>query len=158
MQELIHLHPVEVKVIDHEFADQFDLFFRGSDMAAGMDLRACISEDVVIEPNSCVTVEVGFAAFVNDPNMMLALYPRSGAGTRGLVLGNLTGIIDADYQDGIKVCLWNRLPDESITIERGERIAQMVLQPKLRISPVIVDTFSAKTVRGENGFGHSGKI
>jgi dUTP pyrophosphatase len=149
---------VEVKIVDKAFAEEFDLFKHGSEMAAGMDLRACITENVTIEPNQCVTVEVGFAAFVNDPNYMLSLYPRSGAGTRGLVLGNLTGIIDPDYQDGIKLCLWNRLGHESITISRGERVAQMVVQPKVRLSPVLVDEFSVATERGTNGFGHSGKI
>ena len=159
--------PVEVKIANKEFAAQHDLFKYGSDFAAGVDLRANIPEAIVLKPGEQVLVGIGYAAFVNDPNYMLALYPRSGMGVKGLVLGNLTGIIDPDYQDELKVCLWNRrseasnvfgaLTDDcSITINPGDRIAQMVLQPILHADFKIVEEFSAVTGRGTDGFGASG--
>lgn len=164
--------PVEVKIANKEFAAQHDLFKYGSDFAAGVDLRANIPEAIVLKPGEQVLVGIGYAAFVNDPNYMLALYPRSGMGVNGLVLGNLTGIIDPDYQDELKVCLWNRKPQmridnaiqavtmmtesNDIIINPGDRIAQMVLQPILHADFKIVEEFSAVTGRGTDGFGASG--
>lgn len=164
--------PVEIKIADKAFADKHDLFKRGSDFAAGIDLRANIPETIRLAPGEQVLVGVGFAAFVNNPNFMLALYPRSGIGVKGLVLGNLTGIIDPDYQDELKVCLWNRKPQiridnaiqavtmmtesNDIIINPGDRIAQMVLQPILHADFKIVDEFSEISGRGTDGFGASG--
>lgn len=168
MDHKAKLHiPVEIKIANPEFAAQHDLFKYGSDFAAGVDLRANIPEAIVLRPGEQVLIGVGFAAFVNNPNYMLALYPRSGMGVKGLVLGNLTGIIDPDYQDELKVCLWNRRPSSgnyfadvennaAITINPGDRIAQMVLQPILHAEFKIVDEFSAVSGRGTDGFGASG--
>ena len=130
-----------------------------SEMAAGIDLAACIAEPIEIPPlGAPVLIPTGIAVHVNDPRWMLALYPRSGAGhKRGLVLGNGTGIIDADYQGEIKISAWNRNRDTVVEIQPGERIAQMVLQQIAQMRLSEVPDFEA-SARGADGFGSTGTV
>lgn len=162
---------VQVKILDAEFWEQYQIGETGSPNAAAFDIRACIPEPITLYPGQQALIGTGLALYIGDPNFTLLMMPRSGAGTKGLVLGNLTGVIDADYQGELKVCAWNRITpsnadnwadrgryaeDNAITINPGDRIAQAFIVPVFRADMHIVDEFSDVTVRGVNGFGHSG--
>ena len=123
---------------------------------AGMDLRY-LGETVRLEPGATVTAGTGLAVWIRDPNYVGLCYPRSGLGSKsGIVLANLTGVIDSNYQGEIKVVLWNR-SQTSVVIEQGERVCQLVIQPIVQHKAEWVDAFDDTTDRGEQGFGHSGK-
>lgn len=125
--------------------------------AAGMDVRACISESVHLLPGQSVLIPTGFAMHIDDPSLAAVLIPRSGLGHKfGIVLGNLVGLIDSDYQGEVFVSAWNR-SDIDYTIMPGERIAQMVFVPVVQANLHIVDEFTS-TERGTGGFGHSGRL
>src|SRR6185437_16504495 len=131
-----------------------------SELAAGVDLHACIDEPMAIEPQAPARlVSSGIAVLMNDPNVAAIVLPRSGLGhKKGLVLGNSVGLIDADWTAAIGISVWNRLPpgSEAIVIAPGDRIAQLVFLPILRPRLRVVDEFSAETRRGANGFGSTG--
>ncbi len=123
--------------------------------AAGLDLRACIDEAVTLEPGNCELIPTGLALHVKDPGLAAVLLPRSGLGHKhGIVLGNLVGLIDSDYQGQVYVSCWNR-GNAPFTIEAGERIAQMVIIPVIQTEFEVVDEFE-QSHRGEGGFGHTG--
>jgi len=123
--------------------------------SAGLDVRACIDAPMNIAPGSTHLIPTGMALHLADPGSAAVLLPRSGLGHRhGIVLGNGTGLIDADYQGPLMISLWNRGPD-AFTIAPGDRIAQLVLLPVLRAEPVVVDAFE-DSARGAGGFGHTG--
>ena len=122
--------------------------------SAGVDLRACLSEAVTLSPNETLLIGTGIAIHLEDPSLCAMILPRSGLGHRGLVLGNLVGLIDSDYQGELKISVWNRAKDPQ-TIEPGERIAQMIITPVIQPNFVEVDEFDASD-RGEGGFGHTG--
>ena len=123
---------------------------------AGMDLRY-LGETVRLEPGATITAGTGLAVWIRDPNYVGLCYPRSGLGSKsGIVLANLTGVIDSNYQGEIKVVLWNR-SQTSVVIEQGERVCQLVIQPIVQHNAEWVDAFTDTTDRGEQGFGHSGK-
>jgi dUTP pyrophosphatase len=129
--------------------------------SAGIDLRACIDEKLTIKPGECVLVPSGIAIHINNPGYAAFIYPRSGLGHKhGLVLGNLTGVIDSDYQGQIMVSLWNRNQNLSdcVTINPMDRIAQLVIAPVIRPEFEIVSEFDADTARGVGGFGSTDKI
>lgn len=127
-----------------------------TDGAAGLDLRACIDSPFTLEPGACELIPTGLAVHVKDPGIAAVLLPRSGLGHKhGIVLGNLVGLIDSDYQGQVYVSCWNR-GIEAFTIEAGERIAQMVFIPVLRTEFEVVDEFE-QSQRGDGGFGHSGR-
>lgn len=124
--------------------------------SAGIDLRACINEKLTIRPGECVLIPSGIAIHINDPQYAAFIYPRSGLGHKhGLVLGNLTGVIDSDYQGQIMVSAWNRnqTMSDCITINPLDRIAQLVIAPVIRPKFEIVTEFDANTARGVGGFG-----
>lgn len=124
--------------------------------AAGLDLRANIAEPLVLNPGETQLVGTGYAVYLEDPNFAAMLLPRSGLGHKhGIVLGNLVGLIDSDYQGELKISLWNR-SDTVYTVEPGERIAQLVIVPVKQAEFVTTDDFTASE-RGEGGFGSSGK-
>lgn len=124
--------------------------------AAGLDLRANIAEQLVLQPGQTVLVGTGYAVFLEDPGFAAMLLPRSGLGHKhGIVLGNLVGLIDSDYQGQLQVSLWNR-GTEPFTVEPGDRIAQMVIVPVVQAEFVLTDDF-ASTDRGTGGFGSTGK-
>lgn len=123
--------------------------------AAGLDLRANIAEQLVLKPGQVVMVETGYAVFLEDPNYAAMLLPRSGLGHKhGIVLGNLVGLIDSDYQGELKISLWNR-GDKDFVVEPGDRIAQMVIVPVVQAEFVLTEDF-ADSGRGDKGFGSSG--
>ena len=127
-----------------------------TDGSAGMDMRACIDEEVKVTPGETVLIPTGIAIYIADNKLAAVLLPRSGLGHKhGLVLGNLTGLIDSDYQGQIFISCWNR-SSTSYSIKPGERIAQMVFVPVEQVEFDIVQEFK-QTDRGEGGFGHSGK-
>ena len=122
--------------------------------SAGCDLRASIPEPLSLEPNSCHLIPTGMAIYIKNPNYAGMILPRSGLGHRGIVLGNLIGLIDSDYQGEVMISCWNR-GDTEYTIEPGARIAQLVIVPIVRPVFEIVEEIQ-KTGRGSGGFGHTG--
>ena len=110
--------------------------------SAGVDLRACLSEAVTLAPGETLLIGTGIAIYIEDPGLCAMILPRSGLGHRGLVLGNLVGLIDSDYQGELKISMWNRAADPQI-IEPGERIAQMIITPVIQPNFVEVDDFDA---------------
>ena len=126
----------------------------GTPGSAGVDLRACLDEPVTLAPGETILIGTGIAIHLEDPGFCAMILPRSGLGHRGLVLGNLVGLIDSDYQGELKISTWNR-GQEPQTIEPGDRIAQMVITPVIQPIFIEVDDFESSS-RGEGGFGHTG--
>lgn len=150
------MRSIKLKVLDPRIGAEFPLPAYATDGAAGMDLRACIDESLVIEPGKTVLIPTGIAIHIGDPGLAAVLLPRSGLGHKhGIVLGNLTGLIDSDYQGPLMVSCWNR-GDTAFTVEPGERIAQMVFVPVVQASFEVVDSFE-QTERADGGFGSSGR-
>lgn len=147
---------IDVKILDARIGAEFPLPAYATDGSAGMDLRACIDQTMVIEPGQTVLVPTGLAIYIADPALCATILPRSGMGHKhGIVLGNLVGLIDSDYQGPLMVSVWNR-GHESFTMQPGDRIAQLVFLPVVQASFNIVSDFTA-TDRGAGGFGHSGR-
>ena len=150
------LKSVEIKILDPRIGDQFPLPHYVTDGSAGMDVRACVDKETEVPSSETVLIPTGFAVHISDNNLAAVLLPRSGLGHKhGLVLGNLTGLIDSDYQGQIFISCWNR-SKSAYVIKPGERIAQMVFIPVERVQFDVVDEFE-ETDRGEGGFGHSGR-
>ena len=149
------MQAVQLKILDSRLGDEFALPEYASESAAGMDLRACTDGDLILGPGQCELIPTGLAIHIADPALAAVLLPRSGLGHKhGIVLGNLVGLIDADYQGQVYVSCWNR-GAEGFTIRPGERIAQMVFLPVVRAHFIVVDDFE-QSVRGSGGFGHTG--
>jgi len=146
---------VEVKLLDPRFGDEWPLPAYATEASAGMDLRAALDAPLVLEPGDAALVPSGIALHLGDPALCAVVLPRSGLGHRhGIVLGNGTGLIDADYQGPLLISVWNR-GHETFTIQPGDRIAQVMVLPVVRVSLQVVDTF-ADSARGTGGFGHTG--
>jgi dUTP pyrophosphatase len=146
---------VAMRLLDPRLGREFPLPDYATAGAAGLDLRAMIEAPRVLEPGQSELVPSGLAVHIGDPRWCAVVLPRSGLGHRhGLVLGNLTGLIDADYQGPLLLSLWNR-SDRPFTISPGDRVAQLVFVPIGRARLVPVDAFDP-SVRGEGGFGHTG--
>lgn len=147
---------IRLKVLDERLGRDFPLPEYATGGSAGLDLRACLDGPLVLAPGQTELVPTGLAIHLDDPGLAAVLLPRSGLGHRnGIVLGNLVGLIDSDYQGQVFVSAWNR-SQQAFTIQPGERIAQMVILPVVRAHFEIVTSFEA-TARGEGGFGHSGR-
>ena len=147
---------IELKILDKRVGSEIELPHYATDGSAGMDIRACLDEPLEIHPGETHLIPSGIAIHIGDPGLAAVLLPRSGLGHKhGIVLGNLTGLIDSDYQGQLFVSCWNRGRD-SFTINPGERIAQMVFVPVVQASFEIVDDF-AESDRGAGGFGHTGR-
>lgn len=146
---------LQIRILDPRIGQEWPLPHYASADAAGMDLRACLDAPLQLAPGQAELVSAGFAMHIGDPQVTALLLPRSGLGHRGLVLGNLVGLIDADYQGPLKVSLWNRGTAEMV-IEPGERVAQMVLVPIIRPDITVVASFTASE-RGVAGFGSTGR-
>ncbi len=150
------MNRVEVKILDPRVGSDFALPDYATPGSAGIDLRACLDTGLVLNPGDCELVPTGLAIHMGDTNMAAVILPRSGLGHKhGIVLGNLVGLIDSDYQGQLFISVWNRGSD-TFTIEPGDRVAQLVFVPVLHPEFVVVDEFAASE-RGEGGFGHSGK-
>lgn len=148
--------PIQLKILDARIGKEFPLPRYETEAAAGLDLRACVEKSLTIEPGQTQLIPTGIAIYIADPTIAAVILPRSGLGHKhGLVLGNLVGLIDADYQGPLMVSCWNR-SQAAYTIEPGDRIAQLVFLPVVRTHFNVVDDFTA-TQRGAGGFGHSGK-
>lgn len=147
---------IDIKILDPRVGKNFPLPAYATEGSAGMDLRACLSEPVILEPGQTELIGTGIAIYIADPNLAATILPRSGLGHKhGIVLGNLVGLIDSDYQGELMVSVWNR-GNTTFSIEPGERIAQMVILPVVRVDFNIVSDFT-ESDRGEGGFGHSGR-
>ena len=150
------LRSIQLKILDSKIGSSIPLPHIATDGSAGMDMRACIDQEVKVTPGETVLIPTGIAIYIADNKLAAVLLPRSGLGHKhGLVLGNLTGLIDSDYQGQIFISCWNR-SSTSYSIKPGERIAQMVFVPVEQVEFDIVQEFK-QTDRGEGGFGHSGK-
>lgn len=150
------MQKIELKLLDERLGHEFPLPHYATDGSAGMDMRAMIDAPMVIAPGESILIPTGLAIHIADPSLASVLLPRSGLGhKKGIVLGNLVGLIDSDYQGQIFVSCWNR-GQEPFTIEVGERIAQMVFVPVVQAEFDIVSEFDTSQ-RGEGGFGHTGK-
>ncbi|RMF16217.1 MAG: dUTP diphosphatase [Gammaproteobacteria bacterium] len=145
---------LQFRILDPRLGTEFPLPHYASDGAAGMDMRACLDAPLKLEPGQAGLIPSGMAIHLADPGLAALLLPRSGLGHRGLVLGNLVGLIDSDYQGEVKISAWNR-GKEAITIQPGERIAQMVIVPVVQVALEQVDSFEASE-RAEGGFGSTG--
>ncbi|MGI2114590.1 dUTP diphosphatase [Shewanella frigidimarina] len=147
--------PIELKIIDSRIGNEFPLPAYATQGSAGMDLRAMIDSAMVIEPNQTILIPTGIAIHVADPSLAAVILPRSGMGHKhGIVLGNLVGLIDSDYQGQLMVSCWNR-SDKPFTLEIGDRLAQLMFVPVIQATFAVVDEFNSSD-RGEGGFGHSG--
>ena len=139
-----------------ELGREFPLPHYATEGSAGLDLRACIDAPLALEPGRAELIPSGLSIYVADPGLAAVILPRSGLGHKhGLVLGNLVGLIDSDYQGPLMVSCWNR-GSAAYTVQPGERIAQLVVVPVVQVELEIVDSFSA-TDRGGGGFGHTGR-
>ena len=146
---------IQIKLIDKRLGNEFPMPDYATQGSAGLDLCACIDESLIINPNDTVLISAGFAIYIADKSFAAMLLPRSGLGHKhGIVLGNLTGLIDSDYQGEIFVSCWNR-GNTPFTIQPGDRIAQMVIVPVKQPRFEFVDSFD-ETIRGVGGFGHTG--
>ncbi|MBT4837053.1 MAG: dUTP diphosphatase [Methylococcales bacterium] len=147
---------VQLKILDKRIGTTFPMPSYATSGSAGIDLRACLDKDLVIEPGMSQLIPSGIAVNMLDETMAAVLLPRSGLGHKhGIVLGNLVGLIDSDYQGQVFISCWNRSQD-AFTIAVGERIAQLVFTPVIKVQFDVVEAFE-DTERKEGGFGHSGR-
>jgi dUTP pyrophosphatase len=150
-------HFIQVKVVNPKIGDSIPFPSYASDGSAGLDLRVCIDTPIQIKPGAVELLPTGIAIYLENPSLAAMLLPRSGLGHKhGIVLGNLVGLIDSDYQGEIKVSCWNR-GQETYEIQPGERIAQMIIVPVVQAKFQFVDAFET-TERSEGGFGSSGRL
>ena len=146
---------IQLKILDDRLSKDFGLPDYATDGSAGMDLRACVEGQTVVSAGETVLLPTGMSIYVADPNLAAIILPRSGLGHKhGIVLGNLTGLIDSDYQGPLMVSMWNRSNNDFI-VEPGDRIAQLVFVPIIQAEFDIVDEFETSE-RAEGGFGHTG--
>ncbi|WP_201582534.1 dUTP diphosphatase [Psychrobacter jeotgali] len=153
------MQAVQVKVLNDKVMqdEAFTLPTRATDGSAGIDLRACIDEPLTIKAGSTHLIGTGLAVYIQDPSYAGMILPRSGLGHKhGIVLGNLVGLIDADYQGELMVSIWNR-SEEDFVLSPAERMAQYIVVPIARPEFEIVKDFSDESIRGAGGFGHSGR-
>lgn len=147
---------LQYKVLDQRLGHEFPLPAYATEGSAGLDLRAMLDDSLVIEPGETKLLPTGLAIYIEDPGYAGMILPRSGLGHKhGIVLGNLVGLIDSDYQGQLMVSCWNR-GHETFTVAPGDRIAQLVIVPVMQVALEQVEEFE-QTDRGEGGFGHSGR-
>jgi dUTP pyrophosphatase len=151
-----HRRPLKVRILDARIGKEFPLPQYATGGSAGLDLRACIDAALLLEPGKSGLLPTGLSIHVEDPGLAAVILPRSGLGHKhGIVLGNLVGLIDSDYQGPLMVSLWNR-GREPYTVQPGERVAQLVVVPVVQVELEVVEDFAASS-RGAGGFGHSGR-
>lgn len=149
------MHALQAKILDPRIGDDFPLPAYATTGSAGLDLRAMLQEETVLEPGQTLLIPTGLSIYIADPSLAALILPRSGLGHKhGIVLGNLVGLIDSDYQGELMVSCWNR-GQTAFKIAIGERIAQLVLVPVVQAHFEIVEAFD-ESQRGAGGFGHSG--
>ncbi|SMY37050.1 dUTP diphosphatase [Photobacterium andalusiense] len=151
------MNTIDLKILDPRVGTEFPLPAYATTGSAGLDLRACLDQALIVAPGETHLVPTGLAIHIGDSNLAATILPRSGLGHKhGIVLGNLVGLIDSDYQGQLMVSVWNR-GDTTFTIEPGDRIAQLVFVPVVQAQFNIVTDFDDASLRGEGGFGHSGR-
>ena len=156
MQDSPNRKNIDLKVLDKRIGDTFDMPDYQTSGSAGIDLLACLDEPLTIQPGDTELIPSGIAVYIRDSSLAAVLLPRSGLGhKKGLVLGNLVGLIDSDYQGQVFISCWNR-GQESCVIEPGMRLAQMVFLPIQQVNFNLVESFE-ESDRGEGGFGHTGE-
>ncbi len=149
------MQKLQVKILDPRFGSEWELPTYATSGSAALDLRAALDEEMTLAPGDCTLIPSGLSIHVEDPSLCALILPRSGLGHKhGLVLGNGTGLIDADYQGPLMISMVNR-SQTAYTIQPGDRIAQLVIVPIVRVEMEVVDEFVASD-RGEGGFGHTG--
>jgi dUTP pyrophosphatase len=149
------MHALQAKILDPRIGTEFQLPQYATPGSAGLDLRAMLEQDIVIKPGETVLIPTGLSVYIGDPNLAALILPRSGMGHKhGIVLGNLVGLIDSDYQGPLMVSCWNR-GQSDFTMTVGERLAQLVLVPVVQAHFEMVEEF-VETERGAGGFGHTG--
>ncbi len=147
---------IQLKILDPRLGNEFPLPAYATDGSAGVDLRACVDEPITLNPGETKLIPTGMAVHIADPSLAATLLPRSGLGHKhGVVLGNLVGLIDSDYQGQVFASMWNR-GDTPFDIAPGDRICQMVFVPVVQVDFDIVEEFD-QSQRGDGGFGHTGK-
>lgn len=147
---------IDLQVLDHRIGSEFNFPEYKTDGSAGVDLCACIDSTMTIEPGESVLINTGLAIYIKDPSICATIIPRSGMGHKyGIVLGNLIGLIDSDYQGPLMVSCWNR-GTSPFTLQPGDRIAQLVFLPVIRPTFNLVENFADTTSRAEGGFGSTG--
>ncbi len=150
------MQKIQLKLLDPRLGDTIELPNYATDGSAGLDLRACLEQDTTLQPGETLLIPTGLAIHIDDPSLAAVLLPRSGLGHKhGIVLGNLVGLIDSDYQGQVFVSCWNR-SQTAFDIKIGERIAQMVFVPVVQVAFEQVDEFTVSE-RGTGGFGHTGR-
>lgn len=153
---LDHRRTLKVRILDARLGQEFPLPAYATGGSAGLDLRACLDAPLLLAPGHAELIPTGLAIFLDDPALAAVILPRSGLGHKhGIVLGNLVGLIDSDYQGPLLVSCWNR-GGATFTIQPGERIAQLVVVPVVQVELEVVTEFTV-THRGAGGFGHSGR-
>ncbi|VAW44113.1 Deoxyuridine 5'-triphosphate nucleotidohydrolase [hydrothermal vent metagenome] len=152
---MVLMQSVDLKIMAPEFIEEFNLPQYSTEGSAGLDLRACVDSALTIEAGQTELIPTGIAIHIKDPNLAAIILPRSGMGHKhGIVLGNLVGLIDADYQGQLFVSCWNR-SNTAYSLSRGARLAQLVVVPITKVKFNQVESFD-DTLRGEGGFGHTG--
>ncbi|WP_300650964.1 dUTP diphosphatase [Pseudomonas sp.] len=149
------MHALQAKILDPRLGSEFPLPQYATPGSAGLDLRAMLKQDLILEPGQTVLIPTGLSIYIGDPGLAALILPRSGLGHKhGIVLGNLVGLIDSDYQGELMVSCWNR-GQSAFSMAIGERIAQLILVPVVQAHFELVDEFD-QSQRGSGGFGHSG--
>ncbi len=149
------MHALQAKILDPRLGHEFPLPHYATPGSAGLDLRAMLENDLTLEPGQTVLIPTGLSIYIGDPGLAAMILPRSGLGHKhGIVLGNLVGLIDSDYQGELMVSCWNR-GQSAFTVAIGERIAQLILVPVVQAHFELVEQFD-ESQRGAGGFGHSG--
>ncbi|MBU0807241.1 MAG: dUTP diphosphatase [Gammaproteobacteria bacterium] len=149
------MHALQAKILDPRLGKEFPLPHYATPGSAGLDLRAMLEQELILEPGQTVLIPTGLSIYIGDPGLAAMILPRSGLGHKhGIVLGNLVGLIDSDYQGELMVSCWNR-GQSAFTIAIGERIAQLILVPVVQAHFELVEQFD-ESQRGAGGFGHSG--
>ena len=152
----LHYHEIQLRILDSRIGTEFQLPTYATPGSAGIDLRAMIDDPMIIWPNETKLIKTGIAIYISNPGLAAYILPRSGLGHKhGIVLGNLVGLIDSDYQGELMISCWNRSEDQ-FQINVGERIAQLVIVPVVQAKFKVVDEFVVSE-RGEGGFGSSGR-
>jgi len=147
---------IKLKILDTRIGNDFPLPNYATQGSAGLDLRACVESTTEVAPGETILIPTGISIFIDDPALAAVILPRSGLGHKhGIVLGNLVGLIDSDYQGPLMVSMWNR-GNQSFTVEPGDRIAQLVFVPVVQADFEVVEEFT-NSDRGEGGFGHTGQ-
>ena len=151
------MHALQAKILDPRIGNEFPLPQYATPGSAGLDLRAMLEQDTVLEPGQTLLIPTGLSVYIGDPGLAALILPRSGLGHKhGIVLGNLVGLIDSDYQGELMVSCWNR-GQTAFNIAVGERIAQLVLVPVVQAPFEVVEAFD-ESQRCAGGFGHSGSL